>query len=160
LTRRPAAKHSDIVKVFLSYASEDREWARKLASLLERKGLDVWDATSALSRGDNWSLETGKALEKAEAMVVLVSPAATESENLKRELEYALVTKKFRNRLIPVIISPTRELPWILNQLDPEKGTPSEVSERILKRLETGEAAAHRTYREADILCGPSAQRS
>jgi hypothetical protein len=131
------------VNVFISYASEDREWARKLVSYLKRKGLDVWDASSVLSPGDNWSLETGKALEKAEAMVVLVSPAATESENLKRELEYALVTKKFRNRLIPVIIRPTRELPWILNHLDPEKGTPHEVSERILKRLRTGEAAIH-----------------
>ena len=74
-------------------------------------------------------------------MVVLVSPAATESENLKRDLEYALVTKKFRNRLIPVIIRPTSELPWILNL--PEKGAPHEVSERILKRLKTAEAAAH-----------------
>jgi hypothetical protein len=132
-----------VVNVFLSYASEDREWARKLVSLLERKGLDVGDASSALSPGDNWSLETGKALEKAEAMVVLVSPAATESENLKRELEYALVTKRFRNRLIRVIIRPTKKLPWILNHLDPEKGTPPEVSKRILKRLESGEAAAH-----------------
>lgn len=137
----PTTEHPSSVKVFLSYASEDREWARKLVPFLEREGLDVWDPSSVLSPGDNWSLETGKALEKAEAMVILVSPAAAASDNLKRELEYALVTKKFRNRLIPVIVKPTKALPWILNQLEPEKGRPDEVGERVARRLKTTDAA-------------------
>jgi hypothetical protein len=130
------------MNVFISYTSEDSKWAEELVSNLERNGLDVWYASSHLLPGDNWSLEVGKALERAKAMVILLSPAAAESENLRRELEYALTSEKFRNRLIPVIVKPTRKVPWILERLNPEKGSPSEVSRRIVQRLKDSEAMA------------------
>jgi hypothetical protein len=131
------------MNVFISYTFEDSKWAQEIVSNPKRKGLDVWDASSQLSPGDNWALEVGKALERAKAMVILLSPAAAECENLRRELEYALTSEKFRNRLIPVIVKPTRKVPWILERLNPEKGSPSEVSQRIVQRLKDSEAAAN-----------------
>ena len=128
------------MSIFLAYASEDQKWTRELASRLARKGLEVWDADSRLAPGDNWSLQIGKALEAAQAMIVLVSPAAAKSADLVREVEYALVERRFANRLIPVIVKPTRKLPWILDRLNPEKGSPSEVAERIIERLSATEA--------------------
>lgn len=135
LTRVVSLTHPRCVDVFVSYASEDRAWARELISHLEEKGLNVSDPASELSPGDNWSLEIGKALEGAGAMVVLVSPASARSESAQRDLDYALGSKKFRDRLIPVIVKPTDKVPWILRRLDPVKGTPSQASERIAKRL-------------------------
>ncbi len=121
--------------VFVSYASEDQAWAQQLISHLEEKGLNVSDPASELSPGDNWSLEIGRALEGAEAMIVLVSPASAKSAGVQRELEYALMSKRFEDRLIPVVVKPTNKFPWILRRLDPVKGTPSQASERIAKRL-------------------------
>jgi len=123
------------MNVFISCTSEDSKWAEELASKLKRRGIDVWHASSRLAPGDNWPLEVGKALERAKAMVILLSPAAAESENLRRELEYALASERFRDRLIPVIVKPTRKVPWILERFNPEKGSPSEVSRRIVQRL-------------------------
>ncbi len=62
------------MKVFLSYSAEDREVAKDLATQLANAGLETWDPAEALFPGDNWALRIGKALEEADAMIVLVSP--------------------------------------------------------------------------------------
>ena len=105
------------MKVFLSYAASDREVAKKIASRLEATGHDVWSADDALFPGDNAALEVGKALEKSEAMVVLISPQAMKSEWVRREIEFALGAPQFRGRLIPVVVKPTADIPWILKKL-------------------------------------------
>lgn len=130
------------MSVFVSYASQDEKWARQLISELSEKGIDVWDAQSKLLPGDNWALEVGKALGRAQAIIVLVSPAATRSENVRREIEFALASDRFEGRLIPIIVKPTTKMPWILEQLKPLRGTdPSHVSNHVVKRL--GAKAAH-----------------
>jgi len=130
------------MRVFLSYAAEDRKWAQELISSLQDAGLQVWDGAAELANGNNWFLETGKALEGANAMVVLLSPAAAKSEGLKREIDYALTSKRFKHRLIPVIVKPTAKIPWILQRLRPETGDPSSVSKRIVRRLKGQREAA------------------
>ena len=126
--------------VFISHASEDAEWARKLAQALKRSRLSAWDPTE-VRPSDNWSLESGKALEKAQAMIVLLSPASGRSDAVKHEIDYALSTKRFRERLIPVMVKRTKRFPWILAELQIEQGEPSDVAKRIAKRLRTASAA-------------------
>ena len=104
------------MKVFLSYTEADREVAREIASRLEEAGHDVWSADNALFPGENAALEAGKALDKAEAMVVLISPQAMKSSWVRREIEFALGTPQYRGRLIPVIVKPTADMPWILKK--------------------------------------------
>jgi len=123
------------VRVFISHSDEDKRWADQIASRLKQAGLRVWEPESELAPGDNWPLEIGKALASAEAMIVLMSPAAAESKMLQEEVSYALGSKKFKDRLIPVIVKPTSKMPWILKRLHPEKGNPAQVSERIVHRL-------------------------
>jgi hypothetical protein len=126
------------MSVFVSYAAQDEKWARQLISQLSEKGIDVWDAASKLLPGDNWALEIGKALERAQAIIVLVSPAAARSANVRREIEFALASDKFDGRLIPIIVKPTTKMPWILEQLKPVRGTnPSQVSNHVVSRLRT-----------------------
>jgi hypothetical protein len=130
------------MSVFLSYARTDQKWAHELISQLTERGIDVWEASSKLSPGDNWPLEVGKALERAQAMIVLVSPAAARSSNVRREIEYALASERFRDRLIPIILKPTDRIPWILHRLKPVKGSsPSEVSDRVVRRLNASAAS-------------------
>jgi hypothetical protein len=125
-----------MVRVFVSYALEDRDFAESLVEHLKTAGINVSDPLSQLAPGDNWPLEIGQALERSDAMVVLVSPASARSETVKRDIEYALSSKRFSGRLIPVIVRPAPKAPWILNRLHPEKGNPTRVSKRILQRLE------------------------
>ncbi len=132
-----ASSASDLepMNVFISYSSEDGEWAQELISRLKRAGLKVWDAASEVAAGDNWSLKIGKALEKSDAMIVLISPDSARSPWVQREIEYALTSERFQDRLIPVVVRPTSKYPWILQRMQMEKGKPAEVSKRILSRL-------------------------
>jgi hypothetical protein len=132
------------LKVFLSYAKRDDKLAQALRAELEKGGFEVWDPAAKLSPGDNWGLELGKGLRDAEAMVVLLSPAALASEHVKREIDYALGEPRFKGRLIPVVVRAVKELPWILETLhvlridaDPDRG-----SRRVLEALKRIQTAA------------------
>lgn len=104
------------MKVFLSYSDEDRDVARELASHLAKAGLDTWDPAEALFPGDNWALRIGEELQKADAMVVLISPDSVKSERVQHEIQYALGAPHFKGRLIPVLVRPTKDMPWILKK--------------------------------------------
>ncbi|PWU10843.1 MAG: toll/interleukin-1 receptor domain-containing protein [Verrucomicrobia bacterium] len=104
------------MKVFLSYSSEDRAVAKQIASKLTKAGLKAWDRADAVLPGDNWGLEVGKALEQSKAMVVLISPKSVKSESVQHELQYALITSRFKGRVVPVLVKPTRDLPGILQR--------------------------------------------
>jgi len=117
------------MKVFLSYSAADRDLARELISRLRAEGFEVWQ-DDEVAPGDNWALAVGKALEESDAMIVLLSPEAAESEWVEREVEYALTSPRYKNRLLPVVVKPTRRIPWILRKLplirlyeDPVDGT-------------------------------------
>ena len=132
------------LRVFLSYAERDDKLAQAIRATLEKAGFKVWDPAAELAPGDNWALKQGKALNDAEVMVVLLSPAALASEHVKREIDYALAEPRFKKRLIPVVVRPVKEIPWILETLqvlridaDPERG-----SRRVLEVLKRSQTAA------------------
>jgi hypothetical protein len=130
------------LKVFLSYADRDDKLAQALRIELEKGGLEVWDPVARLTPGDNWALEQGKALKDAEAIVVLLSPAALASDHVKREIDYALGEPRFKGRLIPVVVRPVKEIPWILETLqvlriDADLGRGSRRVLEALKRIQT-----------------------
>jgi hypothetical protein len=105
------------IRVFLSYARSDQQWARRLSAYLDAAGFQVFDPADELLPGDNWSLEIGKALDTSDAMVVLISPAGVSSPWVQREIQYALGSERFQDRLIPVEVEPTKDFPWVLNHL-------------------------------------------
>ena len=103
-------------KVFLSYAHSDLAVARQVATQLEDAGHKVWFADDAIFMGKNFALEAGKALEKSDAMVVLISPESMKSDWVRRDIDFALSAPQYRGRLIPVIVKPTAKIPWILKK--------------------------------------------
>jgi TIR domain len=130
------------LKVFLSYADRDDKLAQGLRIELEKGGFEVWDPVARLTPGDNWALEQGKALKDAEAIVVLLSPAALASDHVKREIDYALGEPRFKGRLLPVVVRPVKEIPWILETLqvlriDADLGRGNRRVLEALKRIQT-----------------------
>ncbi len=105
------------MNVFLSYSEADKRWADPLRAELGEAGLEVWNPGRDLPPGSNWHLELGKALERSEAMIVLLSPDSVKSAAVLSEIEYALSAPQFRGRLISVLLRPTAEVPWILQKL-------------------------------------------
>lgn len=134
-----------IMKVFISHAQQDDALARKIADALQKDGLDVWD-NRYLMPGDNWAEKVSRALNESNAMVVLVTPEALQSEWVRREVEYALGKKEYNQRLIPVLVGPREyipqeKIPWILRRLkavellspDEEEESIREIKETLLK---------------------------
>jgi TIR domain len=125
------------MRVFLSYAQADEAFARSLSEQLTKLGLSVWSSHVEVFPGDNAWLRIGQALKKSNAMVVLVSPDSMRSENVRREIEYALGDPNYEGRLFPVQVRPTPNLPWILRKLktfDTRRNV-AKVSESIVDAL-------------------------
>ncbi len=122
------------MKIFISYCQSDRNWARELISRLSAEGLQVWDSDQEVAPGENWSLKAGKALEESDTMIVLLSPDSMASPWVRREIDYALSSSKYKDRLILVVTSPTEDIPWILRKLRPINlyKNPARASKRIV----------------------------
>ncbi len=104
------------MNVFISYSHADKKWADALRSGLTDEGFEVTVPGDDIEPGENWHLEIGKALDRANAMVVLLSPDSIESRYIRAEIEYALGSPNFRDRLIPLLVKPTDDVPWILRK--------------------------------------------
>jgi TIR domain-containing protein len=104
------------MQIFLSYAQADEAFARALSSQLTKRGLSVWNRGDEVLPGDNIWLRIGEALKKSKAMIVLVSPDAMRSENVGREIEYALGDRNYEGRVFPVTVRRTSDVPWILRK--------------------------------------------
>jgi hypothetical protein len=125
-------------RVFLSHAHSDQSHARRISELLGAAGFQVFDPADELLGGDNWSLEIGRALDASEAMIVLISPAGVRSPEVQREIQYALGSERFQDRLIPVEVEPTKDFPWVLSRLPwiKLKGNLAEAVEQVSKILQ------------------------
>jgi hypothetical protein len=132
--------------IFISYSQTDAAWAKELSKDLERRGFRVFLSSDLLLPGANWRLEVGKALESANAMVVLLSPASNNSLAVRQDIQYALGAERFQGRLIAVEVEPTQNYPWILGQLNwiPARESVARAGDRIEKILQAaGEPDVH-----------------
>ena len=125
-------------RVFISAAASDAPLVRELATRLQAAGVDSWDATSQALPGANVSADLGRALDDAEALIVLISPAAMKSRMVRHDIQFALGQERFKDRLIPVLVkqTPSDEIPWILRTLQWAKGGADKVADQVLKVLD------------------------
>jgi TolB-like protein len=87
------------VTLFLSYARDDKAYARRIATALEHAGYKIWwDAL--IEGGAAFSKSIAEALETADAVIVLWSKRSIESDWVKDEAAQG----RERHRLIPLSI--------------------------------------------------------
>jgi hypothetical protein len=90
---------------------QDERTASAIHAELRRDyGLNVWWDRD-VPPGNDWLRQVSRALNRCDGMIVLVSPASMTSELVKREVEHALTSERFQDRLFPLIIRPTKHVP-------------------------------------------------
>jgi len=99
-------------EIFISYATEDREHARMLASALRERSWDIWwDREIPLGKAFDEVIE--KAIDQAKCVIVLWSAASVSSEWVRNEASEG----KRRGILLPVFIEPV-EAPLAFRSLN------------------------------------------
>lgn len=89
-----------MAKIFLSYARDDVDAAKQLASCISEAGHDVW-WDRHLHGGSRFAAEIDRALKDAEAVVVLWSPTSIESAWVQDEAAEG----RDSGRLVPVSLA-------------------------------------------------------
>jgi len=87
--------------VFISYSTQNRTYAQKLAKKLQGEGIDVWIDNAKIRSGENWWQSIVKALSAASAVVVLMTPASRASQWVQREI---LLADQMKKRVFPVLL--------------------------------------------------------
>jgi TolB-like protein len=140
--------------IFLSYASQDAEAARRICDALRAVGLDVWFDQSALRGGDSWDASIRQQIKACALFVPIISSntQAREEGYFRREWNLAasrtLDMAEDKAFLLPVVIDATldakarvpekfREVQW--THL-PGGDAPQAFAERVLRVL-TGSVA-------------------
>lgn len=103
-----------MLQIFLSYAREDgKEASARLRSHLERAGYQVWRDIEEMQGGQAWKAQLRDAIDKVDAVLVLLTPASVKSKNVEWEWKGALFLEK---RVIPLLILPC-DVPDELDEL-------------------------------------------
>jgi len=80
--------------VFLSYSSQQLPFAQHLESALESKGVKVWRDKTNLHAGERWPKALGDAIADSDALVLLWSTEAKQSDFVELEWNIAVAMKK------------------------------------------------------------------
>ena len=103
LSRRLAREREER-QVFLIYAREDLETARKLTAALREHGFRPWLDVEEIMPGQVWQKAVTRAIEQSAAALVLVSAHLQKKGFVQEELKVALETLQEREEgLSPVI---------------------------------------------------------
>jgi hypothetical protein len=103
-------------QLFISHATADRKFLRKLSRVPEEHDLRFWYSRRDIRGAQQWHDEIGAALRKCDWFLLVLSPSAVRSKWVKRELAFALQEDRYENRIVPVIAKRCdhRKLSWTL----------------------------------------------
>ena len=103
-------------EVFLSHSSGNSTEASAIVETIREHGVPVWYSGTNLMVANNWLEEIGKALERCDWFMILLSTDAIKSIWVKRELYYALIHNQYNDRILPVMIElcDYEKLSWTL----------------------------------------------
>jgi hypothetical protein len=124
--------------IFVSYAVEDRDFAERVVAVLQADDVPVWIDYHDIHPPDRWDRKIKQAVKDALGMVVVVSPASADSNNVMDEVGYALDLNKpviplyFRDCDLPLRL---RRIQYIDCRTDPNAGLMElrRVGERLMK---------------------------
>ena len=137
--------------IFLSYASQDAEAARRLCEALRAAGLEVWFDQSELRGGDAWDASIRRKIRECALFVPLVSANTDARSEGYFRLEWKLAVDRSHLMaqdqafLLPVVIDATPE---------PTARVPDAFRERQWTRLTDDRSMAAFAERVGRILSG------
>ena len=103
----------DVPLAFFSYSRHDQEFVLKLAKDLRAGGAAVWLDQLDIRAGEKWDTAVGKALANCPRMLLVLSPASVDSDNVMDEVSFALEKHKL---VIPVLYRDC-EIPFRLRRV-------------------------------------------
>lgn len=98
---------------FVSYSRSDSEFAKRLVGDLKSQGVQVWLDQIDIRGGARWDAEIEKALDGSKEVLVILSAASVESQNVLDEINLALDEGK---SIIPVLKNDCR-VPFRIRRL-------------------------------------------
>lgn len=141
------------MRIFVSYASEQRETAERICAFLEVAGKKCWIAPRDIPAGSNYGEEIIKGIEGSDALVLVFDKAANESQHVQREVERAV------SKNLPIIVyrlddtMPSKAMEYYLLSIQWMEA--KENSEQSLKELnEALERQGEATKKEAAMRAG------
>src|SRR5256714_7593773 len=89
-SRKTSANAGVAPRVFISYARSDGEqFAAQLRQRLQAEQIPLWQDRVGMEGGRDWWQQITEALDKVEFMVLVMTPAAMQSEMVRKEWRYA-----------------------------------------------------------------------
>jgi len=140
--------------VFLSYASQDAEAAKRICDALRAAGVEVWFDQSELVGGDAWDAKIRGQIAHCALFVPIISACTQARLEGYFRLEWKLAVQRMHTMaeekafLFPIVIDDTR---------DAEAKVPVEFKTVQWTRLPGGEGAGKFCARVAVLLGGPVA---
>ncbi len=101
-------------KYFISYARKDSQTVLELVKLLKIQEAPLWMDQDDIGAGELWDEAIKNALSNCEGVVVALSPQSVRSEEVLKEVEFALEKEK---PVIPILIEETK-IPSILQRFE------------------------------------------
>lgn len=89
-----ALKEGPPKEMFVCYSRDDHDFAIQLAQKLESRGVHVFVDQLSIPAGADWDRSIDAALERCAMLVVVLSPSAVESDQVRSEWNMALEERK------------------------------------------------------------------
>ena len=114
--RRPLTMSDPAKAVFLSYASQDAEVAKRICEALRASGVEVWfDVEGGLETGDEWDQKIRRQIKECVLFIAVISKATQARHEGYFRIEWDLAAERARGIasgvafILPVVIDDTRE---------------------------------------------------
>lgn len=102
-------------RTFISYSSQDRFVARRIAYDLQSRGIEVWMDEFEILPGDSIVEKIAEGIRTSEYLIVLISKNSVGSSWVRKEFEMAFERNReaSERRLIPVRVDDTPVPPYL-----------------------------------------------
>ncbi|MEM8806053.1 MAG: TIR domain-containing protein [Cyanobacteria bacterium P01_G01_bin.38] len=93
-----------MTQIFVSYSEDDIKIQEKIRRRLVREGFTVWINTQDIQTAEDFQGAINRGIEKADNIVLLLSPNSLASKYCRQEIDYGC---KYHKRIIPLLVKHT-----------------------------------------------------
>ncbi|MEO0458380.1 MAG: TIR domain-containing protein, partial [Cyanobacteria bacterium P01_A01_bin.114] len=104
ITESLKAADDQMTQIFVSYSEDDINIQEKIRRRLVREGLTVWVNTQDIQTAEDFQTAICRGIEKADNVVLLLSPSSLASKYCRQEIDYS---RKYHKRIIPLLVQQT-----------------------------------------------------